>query len=81
MLVLDAAVTELAIAGCTTLQIAGVTGHTPKSVEQILTRYLVRTSDLAAAGIDKRLELCDDIAALVVVDQVENGSREHAKND
>ena len=44
------AVTELAIAGCTTLEIAGITGHTIQSVNQILERYLVRTSDLAAAG-------------------------------
>lgn len=61
------AVTELAIAGCTTLQIAGITGHTPKSVEQILTRYLVRTSDLAASATAKRLEMGTDIAALVEV--------------
>jgi hypothetical protein len=64
------AVTELAIAGCTTLQIAGITGHTPKSVEQILTRYLVRTSDLAASATAKRLEMGDNIAALVVVEDV-----------
>lgn len=74
------AVTELAIAGCTTLQIAGITGHTPKSVEQILTRYLVRTSDLAAAATAKRLELGNEIAALVVAED-ENLSRERAKND
>ena len=79
------AITELAIAGSTTLQIAGITGHTPKSVEQILTRYLVRTSALAAAGTAKRLELNNDIAALVEVDDADqtdkNHSREQAKND
>ena len=58
------AVTELAIAGCTTLQIAGITGHTPKSVEQILSRYLVRTSDLAASATTLRLAAGGDIAAL-----------------
>ena len=49
------AITRLAIAGCTPLEIAGITGHTIKSVEQILDRYLVRTSDLAAAAAAKRL--------------------------
>jgi hypothetical protein len=59
------AVTELAISGCTTLQIAGITGHTPKSVEQILTRYLVRTADLAASATTQRLAYGNnDIAAL-----------------
>jgi len=75
------AVTELAIAGCTTLQIAGITGHTPKSVEQILNRYLVRTSDLAAAATAKRLILGNEIAALVDVGEVACTSFEHAKND
>lgn len=65
------AVTELAIAGCTTLQIAGITGHTIKSVEGILKRYLVRTSALAAAAVAKRLEFGDnEIAALVEVEDV-----------
>jgi len=48
------AVTELAIAGCSALQISGVTGHSIKSVEGILSRYLVRTSDLAASAMAKR---------------------------
>lgn len=67
------AVTELAIMGCTTLQIGGITGHTPKSVETILNRYLVRTSELAAAATAKRLELGNQIAALV---EVEDGDDE-----
>jgi len=71
------AVTELAIAGCNTLQIAGITGHTPKSAEQILCRYLVRTSDLAATAIALRLELGTDIAALVADDdEAENTDAE-----
>lgn len=49
------AVTALAVAGCTALEIAGITGHTIKSVDQILDRYLVRTSDLAVAATQKRL--------------------------
>lgn len=49
------AVTELAIAGCTVPEIAGITGHTIKSVEQILSRYLIRTSAIAQAATDKRL--------------------------
>lgn len=75
------AVTELAIIGCTTLQIAGITGHTPKSVEQILTRYLVRTSALAAAAVAKRLQLGNEIAALVEVDEREDAGDDVAKNE
>lgn len=48
------AVTELAIVGCAVPQIAGITGHTPKSVEQILSRYLVRTAALAASATTMR---------------------------
>jgi hypothetical protein len=35
--------------------IAAITGHTIKSVETILERYLVRTSEAAAATTDKRM--------------------------
>jgi len=58
------AVTELAIAGCEVPEIAGVTGHTVASVEQILRRYLVRTARLAAAATGKRLAASADVAAL-----------------
>lgn len=58
------AVTELAIAGCTVPEIAAITGHTIASVEAILERYLVRTSELAAAATTKRLANSADIAAL-----------------
>lgn len=59
------AVTELAIAGCSIPQIAAITGHTPKSVINILRRYLVMTAALADAAVAKRLQLDNDIAALV----------------
>jgi hypothetical protein len=49
------AVTEMAVAGCTTLQIAGVTGHSIASVNQILARYVSLTAELAAAATTKRL--------------------------
>jgi hypothetical protein len=49
------AVTELATAGATALQISGITGHAPATVEQILSHYLVRTGDLADAAQAKRL--------------------------
>ncbi|ABC22541.1 Phage integrase [Rhodospirillum rubrum ATCC 11170] len=62
------AVTELAIAGCTVLQIAGITGHTPKSVTTIINRYLVASSDLAAAAAHKRLAMGNDIAALATLE-------------
>jgi hypothetical protein len=32
-----------------------VTGHSPKSVDQILSRYLIRTRAQAALGFQKRL--------------------------
>lgn len=49
------AITELAAAGATVPQIAAISGHTVGSVEQILERYLVRTSTLADEAIGKRL--------------------------
>ena len=55
------AVTELAIAGATVPQIAGITGHTPKSVETILNRYLIRTSELASAATALRLAFLNGI--------------------
>ena len=35
---------------------SGVTGHTPKSIDTIIERYLVRTAKLAARAFAKRLE-------------------------
>lgn len=49
------AVTRLAEAGCSTPEIASITGHELTSVELILKRYLVRTKKLAANAFRKRL--------------------------
>lgn len=50
------AVTRLAEAGCTEIEIAAITGHTLATVHQILNRYMVRTAKLASAAIAKRVE-------------------------
>ncbi|MGE4527448.1 MAG: tyrosine recombinase XerC [Rhodospirillaceae bacterium] len=70
------AVTELAIAGCTPIEIAGITGHTIKTVVQILEHYLVRTTDLADAAAVKRLAH-GDYSALFA----KNLSTERGKNE
>jgi integrase len=49
------AVTRLAEAGCTTPEIAAITGHSLAGVDQILERYLVRTETLARRAFAKRL--------------------------
>ncbi len=49
------AVTRLAEAGCEIPLISAVTGHSPKSVQEIITRYLVRTRAQAALAFDRRL--------------------------
>lgn len=49
------AVTEMANAGCTTIEISGVTGHTIASVDAILERYVVKSSALATNAAAKRL--------------------------
>ena len=46
------AVTMLSEAGCTTPQIAAITGHSLKTVTQILDKYLARTRALADGAID-----------------------------
>lgn len=48
------AVTALAVAGCTTLQITGITGHSIGGVNTILQRYLSVTSELADQAAAKR---------------------------
>jgi len=48
------AVTELAQAGATVPEIAAISGHSIKSVELILERYLVRTAGPAKSGMAKR---------------------------
>ena len=45
------AVTMLAEAGCTTPQIAAITGHSLKTVSSILDRYLARTHVLASEAV------------------------------
>jgi integrase len=45
------AVTMLAEAGCTTPQIAAITGHSLKSVTAILDKYLARTRVLAGEAV------------------------------
>ena len=45
------AVTLLSEAGCTPQQIATITGHSLKTVHQILERYLARTRGLAEQAI------------------------------
>ena len=48
------AVTRLAVAGCTVPQIAAITGHSLKDVEQILdAHYLGGAVELAEAAITK----------------------------
>ena len=44
-------VVQLALAGCTIPQIASVSGHSLKTVHEILETYLPRTSELAAQAI------------------------------
>lgn len=48
-------VTRLAEAGCEIPEIAAISGHTMKSVHNILERYMVRTSKLAQNAAQKRL--------------------------
>ena len=47
------AITMLAEAGCTVPEIAAISGHTLRSVESILERYLARTRTLADGAISK----------------------------
>jgi integrase len=48
------AVTRLALSGCTTPQIAAITGHSPRDVDEILrAHYLGEQADLAEQAIVK----------------------------
>jgi hypothetical protein len=49
----DTAVTWLARAGCTLLEICAISGHSPRSVQTIVKHYLGETAELADTGIDK----------------------------
>lgn len=50
------AMVRRAEANCATAVIAAITGHTIKTCETIIDRYLVRTGALARVGFAKRLE-------------------------
>lgn len=50
------AVTRLFEAGCSLAMVAAVTGHSIKTCETIIDRYLIRTGELARAAFAKRLE-------------------------
>lgn len=50
------AVVRLAEAGCSTLQIATVTGHSPATVDMIMKHYWLPSRGQAAAAFKKRLE-------------------------
>ncbi len=50
------AVTRLAEANCELAQIAAITGHTLKTVAEIVDRYLVRTGKMARDAFRRRLE-------------------------
>ena len=45
--------TMLAEAGCTVPEIASITGHSLRTAQQILDKYLAKTSKLAANAIAK----------------------------
>ena len=49
----DTAVTWLARAGCTLPEIASITGHSLRSIHQILQHYLAITPELADSAIAK----------------------------
>lgn len=49
----DTAVTWLAIAGSTKAEISSITGHSPKSIDDILKHYLGQHPDLARSAIGK----------------------------
>lgn len=50
------AVTRMAESGVDALGISGVTGHTPKSIDTIIERYMLRTTKPAARAFAQRLE-------------------------
>jgi hypothetical protein len=49
----DTAVTWLARAGCTLMEICAISGHSAQSVQTIIKHYLGAYAELADAGIDK----------------------------
>jgi hypothetical protein len=49
----DTAVTWLARAGCTLVEICAISGHSPQSAQLIIEHYLGSLRELADAGVDK----------------------------
>lgn len=49
----DTAVTRLALAGCSAMQIRAITGHSLETVHAIMKHYLVLDSRMARSAIDK----------------------------
>jgi integrase len=71
------AVTMLAEAGCTSPEIAAITGHTLSHVESILEKYLSRTRNLAQSAISKfenaaRTEFANRLQTKAPLEQSEN---------
>ena len=71
------AVTMLAEAGCTSPEIAAITGHTLSHVESILEKYLSRTRHLAQSAISKfenapRTEFANRLQTRAPLEQSEN---------
>ena len=56
----DTAVTWLALAECTLPEIASITGHSLKTIEEILKHYLGLHPDLARSAIGKLVSWFED---------------------
>jgi integrase len=56
----DTAVTWLALAGCTIPQIGSITGHSPKTIEQVLKHYLGMHPELARSAIARLVAWYDE---------------------
>lgn len=71
------AVTMLSEAGCTTPQIAAITGHSLKTASAILDRYLARTSVLAGEGIT----LFENAKTTAFANQLQTAAQSGRKDD
>lgn len=49
----DTAVTRLAEAGCTAMEIHAITGHDLETIHRVMRHYLARTDKLADAALAK----------------------------
>ncbi len=77
------ALTMLAEAGCTTPEIAAISGHSQRYIEEILDKYLARTQHLAKAAITKlenvgRTDFANRLQTAPVSDS--RNKSEHPKN-